>query len=190
MPYQRKKFSYNFLLSALDYSKEDGLFRWKKLYFGCHHNVGDVAGSVDSHKGGYRIITILKKRYLAHRLAWLYCYGEWPDGGVDHINRVRDDNRICNLRLANKSQQAHHSGRANKYGHKGVSYSYTRERFTAKIMANGKIHYLGKNFPTAEAAAKAYEEAAITLFGEFACASTIPNPSSPVTELPISSPLA
>jgi hypothetical protein len=42
--------------------------------------------------------------YYAHRLAWLWWFGEWPEGGLDHINRIRNDNRIDNLREATRSE--------------------------------------------------------------------------------------
>jgi hypothetical protein len=50
------------------------------------------------HRLGYRVIGIARKLFYAHRLAWMYVYGKWPEGELDHINGVRDDNRIANLR--------------------------------------------------------------------------------------------
>jgi len=57
------------------------------------------------NKNGYIYVsTPFRKKVLAHRLAWLLYYGEWPSGDVDHINRNRSDNRISNLRQLNRSQ--------------------------------------------------------------------------------------
>jgi len=50
------------------------------------------------------LIGLLGKRYYAHRLAWLYVYGVWPDGDTDHINRNKHDNRIANLRSCSRSE--------------------------------------------------------------------------------------
>ena len=57
---------------------------------------GSVAGTINGR--GYRWIRVLNKRYQAHRLAWLFYYGEWPENEIDHINNDKDDNRITNLR--------------------------------------------------------------------------------------------
>lgn len=60
-------------------------------------------GSYD--KDGYLIIKIKGRQIKAHRLAWLLCYGEFSKSEIDHINRIRTDNRIENLRESNREQQ-------------------------------------------------------------------------------------
>jgi hypothetical protein len=90
----------------LDYNPETGEFRWKVPRNGVI--VGAKAGT-DCHDG-YISIRIFGKRYMAHRLAWLHHYGEWPIGGLDHINGQRWDNRIVNLRLATPKQSAANRG--------------------------------------------------------------------------------
>lgn len=74
---------------ALNYDSKTGLFT----------NVenGKLCGC-DSNSHGYISIGVYGKRHLAHRLAWLYVYGEFPKNQIDHINRVKTDNRIENLR--------------------------------------------------------------------------------------------
>lgn len=64
------------------------------------HNalIGDFAGSPDKH--GYLTIRIDGKSYKAHRLAWLYVHGIWPDGDLDHKNRIKSHNALGNLRPA------------------------------------------------------------------------------------------
>jgi hypothetical protein len=64
---------------------------------------GDPAGS---SRGGYTYIRIDRKRYAAHRLAWLYVYGTFPPRLLDHINGCPGDNRIGNLREATPHQNA------------------------------------------------------------------------------------
>jgi len=83
-----------------DYSPDSGVFV-NKVTRG-NKRKGTVAGIIDHT--GYVRITINRVPYLAHRLAWLYVYGEWPAKDIDHKNRNRSDNRITNLRLADKSE--------------------------------------------------------------------------------------
>lgn len=86
---------YELIQKNLCYDKETGAFTWKVPKQG--RKMGVVIGSKTTH--GYVAIRIGKKVYLAHRLAWIYCHGEIPKNMViDHINGVRDDNKISNLR--------------------------------------------------------------------------------------------
>ena len=55
-------------------------------------------------KDGYVVIGVDNKIYRAHRLVWFYVNGEFPDGDLDHINRIKTDNRIANLRCVTKAQ--------------------------------------------------------------------------------------
>lgn len=81
---------------------------------------GKVAGS--THIEGYHNIMIEGKKYLSHRLAWFYMTGTWPVSCIDHVNRVRNDNRWVNLREASRSQnQMNAKVRAdNKLGVKNI----------------------------------------------------------------------
>jgi hypothetical protein len=103
--------------------------------------VGDVAGC---YCRGYLRIHIGGFGYQAHRLAWLYVYGDWPKHDIDHINGIRDDNRIANLRDVPKginiqNQKAAHHG--SQSGLLGVSWN--KRKWRAKITLNGQIKYLG-----------------------------------------------
>ena len=64
---------------------------------------GKKMGRLDCE--GYPAITINKKQYRAHRLAWLYVYGEMPDKYIIHINGDKLDYRIENLKIADKIQR-------------------------------------------------------------------------------------
>jgi len=128
-------------------------------------NAGDVAKCKD--RDGYVVIGINKKVYRAHRLVWLYTYGEMPPTDIDHINRIRDDNRIENLRLATKSENAKNRSKrkdsSNNY--KGVQKS--GNGWIAIFQKDGEKCYLGY-FKDEESAAKAYQEFAKFTNGEFA----------------------
>jgi len=130
--------------------------------------VGKEAGGVNEL--GYRVITVNKRRFLAHRLAWFYVNGVWPDGMIDHVNQDQSDNRIENLRIATKSQNMANDGprATNTSGYRGVTFDKKRGKWVAMITKDYKVLHLGR-FLDREDAARAYDAAAISLFGEFAC---------------------
>lgn len=119
---------------------------WKKVKAGC------IAG--DRYHNGYRRVCIDSKDYLAHRVVWLMTYGEWPAGEIDHINGIRDDNRIANLRLATSAQNKQNIGLRsnNKSGFQGVSWFVAAKKWRADIVKDHIQHYLG-TFETPELAA-------------------------------------
>lgn len=153
------------LKQKLIYDSETGVFTWKKGRGPV--KAGSTAGR--PHNKGYIRIAIDYKDYLAHRLAWLYVYGEWPENEIDHINGVKTDNRICNLRAATREENCRNVTvhKRNRLGIKGVSErNDCKKRFGAKIMINGKVGVLGQ-YETAEEAKAAYNEAARKYFGDF-----------------------
>jgi hypothetical protein len=149
------------LRELLNYDPATGEFTWK-VAIGKKVRAGNVAGNIN-HKG-YRIIVIEGRPHRAHRLAWLWMNGVWPKKNVDHINRVRDDNRITNLREATDSENQHNrlKQRDNTSGHKGVSWHARDKRWLARIGVSGKVVRLGR-FQSVEEAAAAYVNAAIRL---------------------------
>jgi len=150
------------LLEVLDYDSLTGIFKWRisKARRVC---AGDIAGHKDQL--GYIIIVIDQKYYKAHRLAWFYITGELPQQHIDHKNRVRDDNRLNNLRLATRFQQRVNS-KTIRNGLKGAWRN--GNKWSAEIRANGEKRYLGI-FDTELEAHEAYCQAARELHGEFAC---------------------
>lgn len=119
------------LQALLEYCPDTGMFHWRRT--------GKLAGNT-SGDAGYRRIGIKGRIYLAHRLALLYVSGELPDE-VDHINGNRLDNRLCNLRAATRSENASNVGlsRANRSGHRGVSWSARKRKWLVQVGARGRV---------------------------------------------------
>jgi hypothetical protein len=145
------------LQTKLDYDKVTGNFYWR---------TGPLKGKLAGCKcgtlpdQGYWEITISKKRYKAHRLAWLYVYGTFPEKVIDHIDHDRTNNRIDNLREANihvnsKNKTLYHT---NKSGYPGVDRH--GDNWKARIGVNGTKVLLGvfSTFEEAVAAKKAGEK--------------------------------
>ena len=142
------------LKELLSYDPETGVFvriktTSKKI------KIGAVAGTL--HPSGYRYIKINRKQFREHRLAWLYITGEFPPNEIDHINRIKNDNRFVNLRAATHSENAHNQGIncVNTSGYKGVYYHKRDKQWRAKIKLNNVSTYLG-SFLTPEEASGAY----------------------------------
>ena len=150
---------------ALDYDPETGIFRWKQPRR--RVKVGDITGTPDTH--GHLGITLDGIRYSAHRLAWFYVHKVWPKDEIDHINRVKTDNRIANLREATHQQNMFNTDRRrnNLSGFKGVvRLRREKNNFMARIQVDGKTIFLGL-FPTPEEAHAAYADASQRYHGKY-----------------------
>lgn len=165
------------LREMLEYDPETGSMHWKvrpqthfKNFGACKswntRNAGKPTGCL--MPSGYLAINIRGTPYMAHRLAWAIYYGEFA-GTIDHINRVRHDNRLCNLRACTLSQNQHNRTISpnNSSGFKGVSWHKQKNRWRAYIVVNWKQKSLGL-YDTAEEAHAAYCKAADALHGPFA----------------------
>lgn len=142
------------LKEILRYSRKTGQFTWRVKRG--RSASGTVAGT--TRRDGYVAISVDGALYLAHRLAWLYCYGALPVRSLDHKNRVRDDNRISNLREVTPQQNLENTTRANrrnKTGLRGVTFDPRDGRYYARIFSDGVQHSLG-GYSTAEEAHAAY----------------------------------
>jgi hypothetical protein len=129
-------------LRKLSYDPKTGVFTWN--FDGTRGvKAGDVAGSKTSD--GYIKLSIKGKRLLAHRAAWLFVNGQFPDGHIDHINRIKSDNRIANLRSASKAQNAQNREKnsRNTSGYKGVTWHKRDKMWQAAITVFGKRKHLG-----------------------------------------------
>jgi hypothetical protein len=132
---------------------KNGVFWWITSKQGRRMN--RPAGRVNAD--GYIQIMIKGKRHYAHRLAWLYHFGVWPENDIDHRNGIRTDNRIENLREATKEQNQQNKGiqSNNKSGYIGVCWDKNRQKWKAQIRINYKNNHLGL-FQTPEQAREAY----------------------------------
>jgi hypothetical protein len=142
------------LREVLVYDPETGEFRWRID----RNNVvaGTLAGSTTS--AGYISIRVDGIPHQAHRLAWLYVHGEWPQRLIDHRNGVTSDNRIANLRPATRTQNGQNIQGPrvdNASGFLGVSWSARCKRWRAAIRVDGDKRHLGY-FDTPEEASAAY----------------------------------
>jgi hypothetical protein len=129
---------------------------------------GKIAGTPDKY--GYVVVNFGGRQVKAHRLIWEMHNGAIPKGmHIDHINGVKNDNRISNLRLATMSQNLCNRTKTklNVSGFKGVSWSNDVGRWRASIVHQKKCSFLG-HFDTAEEAFEAYCTAAIRIHGQYA----------------------
>lgn len=155
----RADLTLDYIKTILSYNPESGEFTWTGNGWD-----GRPAGTVNDD--GYIKIAIHKIDFKAHRLAWAFVHGYIPDRSilVDHLNRVRTDNRISNFRLCNDKQNAENSSKPknNTTGFKGVAKCKNTTRYRAYICHNRKQIHLGM-FDTPEMASAAYCAAATTL---------------------------
>ena len=130
------------LKELLHYDPDTGIFT-NLVYRGPNALKNDVVGSINNR--GYLTLIIKGKNYKCHRLAWFYIHGVWPKDQIDHINQIKNDNRIINLReVSNSENQQNTSFRKNNFsGYKGICWHKASNKWLAKITLNKKIFHLG-----------------------------------------------
>jgi hypothetical protein len=142
------------LRELVEYSPDTGVFTRRVTLCG-RALAGSVAGGL--HQQGYITFAVDGVSYQAHRLAFLYMTGEWPQGLMDHIDGVRHNNRWANLRDVSpawNAQNRRKPQRQNKSGLLGVA-SLPNGRFVARVVSGKKRHFIGE-FASAELAHHAY----------------------------------
>lgn len=178
-------------MAAIDAARLRELFNYDPetgvLTHRAGRRAGLPAGGIDKSKRGYVRISIPvgNGRYLlfyAHRLAWQYVHGAEPALDLDHINGIRSDNRISNLREADRSQNQWNRAtpRTNTSGYKGVRLCKRTGKWRADIRVDGKKVSLGL-FDDIKDASAAYNAKAALVFGEFAR----PEPANDNDPLPL-----
>jgi hypothetical protein len=152
------------LKELLHYDQKTGVFTWLKAISRRVH-VGMVAGTPNGNCNGHIQIAISKRKYLAHRLAFLYMTGSFSEMIVDHKDLNKQNNAWSNLRECNGSQnQSNKESIGNSTGYKGVSREFNK--FNAYIKKNKKTIYLGL-FKTPQEAHAACCAASNKFHGEF-----------------------
>lgn len=121
--------SHDRLLEVMAYDPKTGHFYWRH-----GHRRGLRAGTIAY---GYRLIVIDQVTYRASRLAWFYVYGVWPEYEADHKNKIKDDNRIKNLRDLTGSENQRNREFNNPWGCPGVTKTASG-RFTVRFRVDGK----------------------------------------------------
>lgn len=148
--------TYKRLCEVLDYNPKTGIFRWKESRG--RVKAGDIAGC--KCEDGYIRIRIDSKIYLAHRIAWFYVHGYFPENLIDHKNRNEYDNWIDNLRETSSQCNLRNSGnyKRNKSGVKGVSWYKVTKKWQVQICINQKDKHLGYFDDFDEAVIARYEK--------------------------------
>lgn len=129
----------------LDYDPNTGHMTWLTKKHSKKVIVGSRAGSI-STTNRHRVVRFLGALYPEHRLIWLYYYGTWPVGHIDHDNHNEQDNRIRNLcDVTQRANNMNNSKRAdNSTGHVGVWVNKlnSRKKYMAELHLDGKrMHY-------------------------------------------------
>lgn len=141
--------NYNDIKDIFSYNPDTGDITWKVAIGrnGGRAKPGDIAGCI-SKDSGYRLIRYNKILYKSHRLAWLLYYKGSIPGIIDHINGIKSNNRIANLRQASKSENTTNSKphKDNKIGYKNLSMK--DDGYAVQIRKHGKCVY--KWFPLEE----------------------------------------
>lgn len=154
------------LRELVHYNPETGLLYRKKITGGSV-KVGDVVGA--PHSEGYIQCRVDNVKDYAHRFIWLYVYGYWPKGTIDHINRNRADNRLCNIREATYTENNHNKSisKNNTSGHPGVYWSERDGKHRVQITIQRKNIYIG-SFKCKEEAIAARKAAEAKYYSTFA----------------------
>ena len=160
----------------LNYDPDTGIFTWRhrdRKYFKTDRGpnpwnaryAGKEAGRFTFY--GYIQIKIFEYEFYAHRIAYLYMTGSFPEMYIDHIDRNKSNNRFENLRVVSQAvnmQNTFNPYRSNKLKVRGVRQTASK-KFDARISVNGQDHALG-TFETAAQAEAAYLAAKASLHPE------------------------
>lgn len=141
------------LRELLSFDTNTGIFTWRSNR-GNYRCAGWQAGNIQLDNGYSRIV-LDRRRYYAHRLAWFYVHGVWPEF-IDHINGVRLDNRIDNLRNASRDINAQNLRAVREHSKTHLLGVHPRrDKFLAQINVGNERYYLGQ-FDTPEEGHEAY----------------------------------
>lgn len=150
---------YREALELFRYDYETGVLYWR---WRVNSRVPKtLEAGAQNKSSGYLSVRVHGRLYQVHRVVMLMCYGFYGEGlEVDHINHVRNDNRLFDLRFVTRSENSKNQSLSGKSttGVTGVSFLKARKKYIAQIGVNRKLIYLGM-FETLEEAAAARAEA-------------------------------
>ena len=156
------------------FSYRDGNLFWK-VQKGKRGKIGNKAGTL-SH--GYYRVKIDGKQYANHRLIYLMYHGYIPFV-IDHIDGDSGNNNIDNLQdisfqnnVRKQKITLTFDGKPTSSHYKGVTWHDPTKQWRSRIWVDNKNKHLGL-FKSEDAAAEAYNKAAIESFGEYACLNII-----------------
>lgn len=147
LPDEKQPISHARLLQLLSYDPDSGLFtRLKDFGKGRRYKAGEVAGCLDKHEGYVRI-KLDGRHYWAHRLAWFYVHGEWPQHDIDHKDQIRHHNWFSNLRAVTRAENLQNQIQAtarSKSGVRGVFWDSARCKWRVCISVGNKNKDVGR----------------------------------------------
>ena len=153
------------LRSRVAYNSESGEFTWlhcDTCRASWNSRFSGKKALCAPHSNGYLFGAIADRKMFAHRVAWAMHYGCWPDGEIDHVNHDKTDNRIANLRVVQRTQNAMNLSKSkrNSSGVTGVFKHTQTMRWQAQIRINRKSIHLGsfESFDDAIAARRKAEK--------------------------------
>lgn len=153
MPTAQSTVTHEKLLDILHYDESSGLFTWKESRLGTKPKTKKNAGC---NSRGYVVVRIDGVLYGAHRLAWFYVHGKWPDKHIDHIDGNKSNNAIANLRDVTRAQNMQNikgTRSHSKSGLLGVVFCKTTGRWKVEIQTRKKRKWVGRFDTQAEASA-------------------------------------
>ena len=138
----KEELTQDLIAKVLKYDALSGTLIWISNLHSKRAIPNSRAGSLVKSTG-YRNISLFGRTYLEHQLIWFICNGVWPSGQIDHINQIRDDNRIVNLRDVSKADNARNRSRNpnSKLGEHGIWFNQRTNKYVAEITLNGKKVY-------------------------------------------------
>lgn len=167
--FYRELFSYNPATGELRHRERDRKWfvadwswkKWNREYVG---QIAGVSTNTSGHKG---TSLVFGRQETQHRIIWEMVYGQPAENDIDHVNGVKTDNRLINLRAATRAQNVANSGRysSNTTGFDGVAVHTCRDGTIRWTAACGG--YVGL-YDSPEEAANARDRAAVTKYGPFA----------------------
>lgn len=157
------------LRSLVDFDPCSGRMTWRpRSNNAWNARYAGKAAFVTKDSCGYMRSSVNSRIVYAHRAVFALTHGRWPNGDVDHIDRNRSNNKPSNLREATRDQNLKNvTSRGSTSQFLGVSWDKVRSMWTVRIRINGKPKSLGR-FESEIEAAKAYDVAAISEYGEYA----------------------